>query len=104
MTLDKAAQSALDYLLKTEKIIDSVGNGVKCLCSTKHVPLPVRFYRIRGETLCPTAHANVIVLLEMYRLCGDDGPSGKHTKHFGKYIRNVVTALLAHQLLNESKV
>lgn len=100
MRLDNAASEALEYLLGEVKIIDSVGNGTKCECCSKHVPKPLRFYHVKQYILCPTAYDNVCLYLEISTLYGEDGPPGSIRKHFGDYIQNIATNLIAHNLIH----
>lgn len=91
--VDNATESALKYLYREVKPIDSVGNGVNCICCTKHVPLPLRFYRVKQHTLCMNAYGNLIVYIEMWQLM-DGRPDGKYRKHFGAFIQHLAEELI----------
>jgi hypothetical protein len=68
----------------------------RCLCSQKHVPLPKVWARVQiGEEfiiLCPTSAMNLRALLAEWTLTGGE-PSGRVTKHYGKYIRDLAAEI-----------
>lgn len=65
----------------------------KCLCVTKHVPLPIRVVEIEVNEekiyLCPTSFNNMARLRELYQKHGGR-PPGNLRKHFSDYIQNLV--------------
>lgn len=68
-----------------------------CPCSSKHVPKPVTYQEVEGQTLCPTAYANLVHLLSLYDLTGRR-PDGRVTKHYGKFIRDLAELVWAGDL------
>ncbi len=68
-----------------------------CNCCSKHVPLPIIYYKImikdKEVTLCPTTYDNVIYLLAQ---CVEGKmPSGEIRKHYSRYVRDLVMQILS---------
>lgn len=67
-----------------------------CACVQRHVPLPQHYYEIEtGEGVvyvCPTTFFNVQQLAASYQL-HDGPPPGSITKHYSKFVRELVLAL-----------
>ncbi len=63
---------------------------MRCVCCTKHVPKPVLFLEYNGVPLCPTSYHNAVEL--EFELTSGAGP--EVTKHYSKYIRDLVTDVI----------
>lgn len=65
---------------------------IQCKCVTKHVPLPLRFEIVvvdgKEIELCPTAHQNLLSLLDDYETYGHE-PPGPVRKHYSDYIQEL---------------
>lgn len=65
-----------------------------CRCVQRHVPLPQHYYMIdiaegQVEYVCPTTFFNVQQLAGQY-IAYDAPPPGSVTKHYSKYVRDLV--------------
>lgn len=75
----------------------------ECKCVQRHVPLPQHYYMITMdeywvECVCPTTFFNVQQLTAAY--AAHDGiPPGSVTKHYSKYVRDLVLALYRRNAL-----
>jgi predicted aldo/keto reductase-like oxidoreductase len=65
----------------------------KCLCCTKHVPLPTLLKEYNDITLCPTTFTNVMEYKRIWESLGSK-PSGSIRKHFSEYVQKIVEASL----------
>jgi hypothetical protein len=75
----------------------------ECKCVQRHVPLPQHYYMIdvaegQVECVCPTTFYNVQQLAAQY-VAHDGVPPGAVTKHYSKYVRDLV-----FDLFNRSNV
>lgn len=61
----------------------------KCLCCTKHVPLPTLLREYEGISLCPTTFANVLEYKRIWESVGSR-PTGSIRKHFSEYTQKIV--------------
>jgi predicted aldo/keto reductase-like oxidoreductase len=65
----------------------------KCLCCTKHVPLPTLLKEYNEITLCPTTFTNVMEYKRIWESLGSK-PTGSIRKHFSEYVQKIVEASL----------
>ena len=65
----------------------------KCLCCTKHVPLPTLLKEYNDVTLCPTTFTNVMEYKRIWESLGSK-PTGSIRKHFSEYVQKIVEASL----------
>lgn len=68
----------------------------KCLCCSKHVPLPMKLIEIENNGkiiyVCPTTHTNLeeyIKLLDLYK----GNPPGFVKKHYSKFVKELAQEL-----------
>lgn len=64
----------------------------RCKCCTKHVPLPLSYIVVDSIYLCPTAHANMLMLQLEYD-AHNGRPPGHIRKHFSDYIQKMVQSM-----------
>jgi hypothetical protein len=65
----------------------------KCLCCTKHVPLPTLLKEYNEIALCPTTFTNVMEYKRIWESLGSK-PTGSIRKHFSEYVQKIVEASL----------
>jgi hypothetical protein len=73
-----------------------------CGCTSRHVPLPHQLLIVPvGDsevTVCPTTYFNVVALAREYSVFGGP-PPGSLTKHFSKFVRDLVFALYQERMV-----
>ena len=72
---------------KEEEIVD------KCVCVSKHVPLPIKYLTTHNTTLCPTAYSNLQSLLSQYETYKGT-PPGYVRKHYSDFIQNLARSIM----------
>lgn len=81
----------------SKRIVNPDFEGRYCECVQRHVPLPQHYYMVDTAPgtvvcVCPTTFFNVQQLAAQY-VAYDGIPPGSVTKHYSKFVRELVLGL-----------